>query len=218
MSTSILIIGESGTGKSTAIRTLNPDETYVINIINKPLPFKGWRKLYNTDNKEKRNYFGSCAYNEVVQCLNAINKEKPHIKTVIIDDFQYLMADEFMLRAMEKTYDKFTEIGKHAWEVIKFTEKCRNDLVIIFLSHNEISEKDGKSRAKTIGKLLNEKITVEGLFTIVLQSEIKDGEYVFKTQGDEHTVAKSPLDMFKTNYIPNDLQLVIDSVNDYNEG
>jgi hypothetical protein len=112
------------------------------------------------------------------------------------------MASEFMNRALEKGYDKFTEIALHVWKIIEKAQACRDDLTIIFLSHSETS---------------NDKITVEGLFTIVLQSGLKDGEYVFKTQGDERTIAKSPMDMFAKIFIPNDLQLVVSSINKYNE-
>jgi adenylate kinase family enzyme len=221
MSTSVLVIGESGTGKSTAIRTLDSKSTYIINVIDKPLPFKGWGKNYKRDEKEKgrnTNYFSPSNHTAIINCLDKINKDRDYIKTVIIDDFQYVMANEFMSRALERGYDKFTEIALHVWDIIKKTYVCRKDLTIIFLSHSEISESDGKARAKTIGKLLNDKITVEGMFTIVLQSGLKDGEYVFKTQGDECTIAKSPLGMFESKYIPNDLQLVVDSINKYNEG
>jgi hypothetical protein len=215
MSTSILIIGESGTGKSTAIRTLDPASTFIINVLNKPLPFKEWKKQYKQD-KNGFNYYVPDNHLIISKAMESISTKSPEIKTIIIDDFQYIMANEFMNRASEKGFDKFMEIAEHAWRILINAQGYRDDLTIIFLSHSEVGE-DGKIRAKTIGKFLNEKISIEGMFTIVFQSLISDGNYYFKTNGDESTIAKSPLEMFNDKLIPNDLQLVINSVNKYNE-
>ena len=219
MSTSILIIGESGTGKSTAIRSLDPTSTFIISILDKPLPFKGWKKQYKQYKQDKNNfnYYTSDDHLIISKAMESISTKSPEIKTIIIDDFQYIMANEFMNRASEKGYVKFMEIAEHAWRILINAQRYRDDLTVIFLSHSEVGD-DGKIRAKTIGKLLNEKITIEGMFTIVFQSLISDGNYYFKTNGDESTIAKSPLEMFEDKLIPNDLQMVIDSVNKYNEG
>lgn len=219
MALAILIIGESGTGKSTAIKTLDPKETGIIAVRNKPLPFRGWKKLYYPSTKEKRgNYRITNKHTEIIKSLLHISEKKPNIKNVIIDDFQYIMATEFMNRALENGWGKFTEIASHVWDIFDIIDRLRDDLNIFFLSHSEVSEKDGKSRMKTIGKMLNEKITVEGLFTVVLHSDVSNGKYFFKTQSDETTVAKSPMEMFDKPIIPNDLQLVVDSIHKYNEG
>lgn len=217
MSTGILIIGESGTGKSTAIETLNPKETFIISILNKPLPFKGWRKKYTTIDSEKNpkgNYYSIAKSDCVVKTMNYINMKMPHIKTIIIDDFQYIMSNEFMDRALEKGYDKFSEIGKHAWDVITTALMLRLNLNVIFLSHSDTDD-SGKIKCKTIGKLLDEKVCVEGMFTIVFNSIIKDGQYGFLTQNLGNNIAKSPKGMFEDVFIPNDLQFVVDQINAY---
>jgi len=225
MSTSILIIGESGTGKSTSIRTLDPRETFIINIDHKPLPFKGWQKSYKSEGKEMT-YFvpqlwdnekkHQCTALSILHILSRISDARPEIKTVIIDDAQYMMSNEFMHRATERGYDRFSEIGQHANFLLEKMNFYRNDLILIFMWHSQINE-DGISRPKTIGKLLSEKVTMEGKFVIVFQSSIRDGKYQFQTNGDETTIAKSPLGMFEEKYIENDLQIVVDTVNRYNE-
>lgn len=204
MSTSILILGESGTGKSTAIRTLDPKETFIINVINKPLPFKGWKK-YNTcvsDNTD-----------QICRWLEIINKKKPDIKNIIIDDFQYIMANEYMHKSNIAGFQKYMDIGKHAWDVLNKAKDLRDDLNVFFLSHSETI--DGKSKIKTIGKLLDEKITIEGMFTIVLFTVLENNSYYFTTQNNGMNTCKSPLGMFNESKIPNDFKLVADAIRNY---
>lgn len=214
MATTILIIGESGTGKSTAIRTLDPKETFLINVLDKPLPFRGWRKKYKKANGEEGNMYSSDICSNVIKALNHISNKKEAIKTVIIDDFQYLMGNEFMRRASEKGWEKFTEIAQNAWKVIMSAQMCRNDLNIFFLSHSE-TDSFGKTKCKTIGKMLDEKICLEGMFTLVLSAIIQDEHYYFQTKNDGSIMAKTPMDMFEDKYIPNDLKLVNDTINAY---
>jgi len=222
MSTNVLIIGESGSGKSTAIRTLNPKETFIINVLDKPLPFKGWRRNYiivkDEDGKitNETNYLYTDKYSKICSIMQYISKHRIDIKNVIIDDFQYIMANEFMNRASEKGYEKFTEIAKHAWDVINASNFARNDLTFFYLSHCD-TDANGKIKCKTIGKMLDDKISIEGMFSVVFYSHIREEGYVFQTQGDGNTIAKSPMDMFNELYIPNDLQYVADKVNDYFE-
>jgi len=120
MSNTSLIIGESGTGKSTSIRNLNPEETFIINVLNKPLPFRGYKNQYKMVSADGAtgNYYASNKYENIVLVINKINAKRLDIKTLIIDDFQYLMANEFMSRALERGYDKFSEIGKHAYDLL----------------------------------------------------------------------------------------------------
>jgi len=223
MSTPILIIGESGAGKSTSIHTLDPKETFIINVLNKPLPFRGWKKLYkkikiDVKSNEKTNYHVPINHENLNQSIREISDKRPDIKVIVIDDFQYIMSNEFMSRASEAGWSKFTEIAQHAWQILKNAQDYREDLIIIFLAHSEVTDVDGKTRMKTIGKLLNEKISIEGMFTIVFHAFFLDGQYLFKTNADETTIAKSPMGMFETKTIPNDLKYVIDSINKYNEG
>ena len=217
MSNATLIIGQSGTGKSTSIRTLDPKETFIINVLDKPLPIKGYRLMYKTianNNEKEGNYYSTDDYKRLFKSIKLVNDERPDIKVLIIDDWQYLLCNEFMNRASEKGYDKFTDIALHAWETINLLLKCRDDLMCFVLSHSEIDNR-GQSKCKTVGKLLDEKITVEGMFTVVLHTKIVDGNFKFLTQNDGDHIAKSPLGMFDDKYIDNDLLFVKNKISEY---
>jgi ABC-type dipeptide/oligopeptide/nickel transport system ATPase component len=216
MSNTILIIGESGSGKSTSIRSLNPLETVIINVLDKPLPFKGFKKNYikmATEDK-KVNYFATDEANKIKQAIDKVNQTRPEVKNIIIDDFQYIMANEFMRRALERGYDKFSEIGQKTWDLIKHISQGREDINCFILSHSH-SDDSGKIKCKTIGKMLDDKICVEGMFTIVLHALTSDNKYKFLTQNDGTHLAKSPLGMFKEKYIDNDLLEINKAINDY---
>ena len=182
----ILIIGESGTGKSTSIRNLT--NAGIINVYGKPLPFKGSMKTVNIDD---------C--NKIISLLN-----KAEADVIVIDDFQYLLVNQFMNRAMEKGYDKFTEMAKGYYDVVDTVRKMPNQKRVYFLSHSE-RDNFGNVKAKTIGKLLDEKVTVEGLFTIVLKTVVTEGNYYFQTHNSGQDTVKSPMDMFAEDYIANDI-------------
>ena len=216
MSNTLLIIGESGTGKSSSLRNLNPAETFVINVLDKPLPFRGFKKNYVAATKENPtgNYFASDDYAKIRSVITAVNERRPDIKNLIIDDWQYLLCNEFMRRATETGFTKFTEIGRNAWQVIRDLILTRSDLNCFVLAHSDV-DANGKAKIKTIGKLLDEKVTVEGMFTVVLHSMIVDGQYKFLTQHDGTHVAKSPMDMFEDRYIDNDLAFVNERMNAY---
>lgn len=211
MSNCTLIIGESGTGKSTSIRNLDPESTYIINILGKPLPFRGYKNIYS---QEKKNYFSSDDYSQLLAYIKAINERRPEVTTLIIDDFQYLLANEFMRRSSEKGYERFTDIGKHAWDVIKALTETREDLYCFVLSHSD-SDPTGRMKCKTIGKMLDDKITLEGMFTMVFHSMIIDGEFKFLTQNNGIYMAKTPMGMFDEKLIDNDLYEIIQSMNNY---
>jgi hypothetical protein len=217
MATTILIIGESGTGKSTSIRKLDPKETYIINVLDKPLPFKGWKKNYQKTNEEPGNLYASDDSKQIIKCLMHISQKLPDVKSIVIDDFQYVMGNEFMRRAAENGWGKFTEIAQHAWETIVAAQSLRANLNVFFLSHSEM-DAFGKTKCKTIGKMLDEKICLEGMFTIVLSSIIVDEQYYFQTKNDGFIIGKSPMDMFEDKFIPNDLQLVKKTIDEYFEG
>lgn len=216
MTNTILIIGESGSGKSTSIRTLDPTTTFIINVIDKPLPFKGVKKKFTKINADATtgNYYATDDYNRIRQLIAIVNKSRPDIKTLIIDDWQYTMGNEFMRRAGEKGYDKFTEIGQHAWKILNDLNQCRDDLDCFVLSHSDLDQ-NGKAKCKTIGKMLDDKITVEGMFTIVFHSIVIDGKHKFLTQHDGMHIAKSPLGMFSEKYIENDLKSVKEQITNY---
>lgn len=217
MANLVLILGQSGTGKSTSIRNMDSKNTFIIQTVNKPLPFKDFKKNYplvDKDGKGKR--LVSDNYEKIIRCLKYLNKDKD-IKNIIIDDFQYVISGEFMVRAKEKGFDKFTEMAQHYYMIIDIASRLREDLNVIFLSHNEQKE-DGTSKVKTIGKMLDEKITIEGLFTIVLNTVIQDNKYYFQTQNNGFNTTKSPLGMFDEQLIENDLKLVTEKINEYYGG
>lgn len=217
MSNATLIIGESGTGKSTSIRNLDESETFIINVLDKPLPFKGFKKRYIKVSKDGGNYFVSDDYNDILKSIKYISDNRPEIKNIIIDDYQYIMANEFMRRAMDRGFDKFTEIGQHAWKIIEYSVKCRDDLFFFFLSHSEL-DSAGRFKCKTIGKMIDNTITLEGMFTTVLHTTVMDGKYKFITQNNGVHIAKSPMGMFESIYIDNDLNQVKTHMNNYYSG
>lgn len=213
MANLVLILGESGTGKSTSIESLDPKETFILQTIKKPLPFKNSYKLRTT--KEDGNRFISSDYQTIISIFNWIDKSK--FKTLIVDDFQYILANEFMQRATERGFDKFTEMAQKYYNIIMAASNLRDDLTVIFMSHLERKD-DGSEKVKTIGKLLDEKITVEGLFTIVLTTRVEQSEYFFETQNNGRNTTKSPRGMFKESKIPNDLSIVTKAINEYYGG
>jgi len=221
----ILIIGESGSGKSTSIETLDPKQTFIINVKNKPLPFKGWKANYLPFNKDNPNgnYIGTDDPNTILRTMQYVSDKMPHIKHLIIEDYQYMSANEYMNRASEAGFAKFTSIGKNIYSTADLHNKLRDDLTVVYINHPDESTDamgDRKVRAKTAGKLIDNVVTLEGLFTTVLFTKVKKGkegmEYSFITQSDGMTTAKSPKGMFDTLEIPNDLNYVINKMNEYN--
>ena len=224
MAQSVLIIADSGTGKSTSMRTLDPKETFIINIANKPLPFKGWKKNYTTIGKEnpKGNMTSAFSASGVMSAMAHVNDKMPHIKTLVIDDWQYMSSFEYFDRANEKGYDKFTQIAANLAQVAKMPKDMRDDLTIFFLTHSEeTTDVNGhrKVKAKTIGKMIDNTLTLEGLFSIVLFGRVKKTEdaleYGFDTQNNGENTCKSPMGMFEDSFIDNDLQLVKDCIIKY---
>lgn len=211
MSNTTLILGESGSGKSTSIRNLDPSTTFIISILDKPLPFRGYRSKYNV---ELKNYHASDDYRSILSYINAVNTRRPEVSVLILDDFQYLMANEFMNRSMERGFDKFTDIANHAWSVIKALTETRDDLRCFVLTHSDI-DGQGKSKIKTIGKMLDDKIALEGMFTVIFHSMVLDDEYKFLTQNDGNHMAKSPMGMFSEKLIDNDLVSIIGLMKEY---
>lgn len=200
MAIPVLILGESGTGKSASLRNFEPDDLKVINVANKPLPFKNKFESISTDD-----------YRTIIKELK-LNKKK----VAVIDDAQYLMANEFMRRATERGFDKFTEIAQNFWTLVNTVKDLPADQVVYFLAHIE-RDANGNEKIKTIGKLLDEKITVEGMFTIVLKTNVTDGVYSFITQNSGHDTVKSPIGMFPSIVIDNDLKYVDEKIRNYYE-
>tara|TARA_R100001530_G_scaffold136146_1_gene115479 strand:+ start:3273 stop:3953 length:681 start_codon:yes stop_codon:yes gene_type:complete len=226
MAQSVLVIADSGTGKSTAIRTLDPKETFIINIANKPLPFQGWKKDYTMISKEnpKGNMTSASTAPGIIKAMQHVNDKMPHITNLVIDDWQYMSSFEYFDRANEKGYDKFTQIAANLAQVAKMPKDMRDDLTIFFLTHSEeTTDVNGhrKVKAKTIGKMIDNTLTLEGLFSIVLFGRVKkteDGlEYGFDTENNGENTCKSPMGMFKDSFIDNDLQLVKNCITEYEQ-
>jgi len=227
MAQNVLVIADSGTGKSTSIRTLDPKETFIINIANKPLPFKGWKSKYTQISKENKdgNLTSASSSAGIVKAIQHVDKNMPNIKTLVVDDWQYMSSFEYFDRANEKGYDKFTQIAANLAMVAKLPKDLRDDLTVFFLTHSEDSTDingNRKVKAKTIGKMIDNTLTLEGLFSIVLFGKVNkndDGEleYGFETQNNGENTCKSPMGMFEDKFIPNDLQLVKDCIEEYNK-
>lgn len=225
MAQGVLVIAESGSGKSTSIENLNPAETFIINVANKGLPFRGWKKKYILWSKEtpNGNMYNKSTPEGIEACIKYVSEKRPEIKYLVIDDFQYMSSFEFFDRADEKGYEKFTKIGAHLARIARMPKDMRDDLIIFFLTHAEEStdvEGKRKFKAKTIGKMVDEKLTLEGLFSVVLFGKAKKDKegnirYVFETQTNGENTCKSPKDMFPTFEIANDLKLVADAITDY---
>lgn len=225
MAQSILIIAESGSGKSTSIETLNPQETFIINVANKPLPFKGWKSKYKkwTKDTPDGNLYHASNATMIEAAFKYVDTKRTEIKTIVIDDFQYMSAFEYFDTAEQKGYDKFTKIAANLAKVARLPKDLREDLTVVFMMHAEDSvDMDGrrKVKAKTVGKMIDNALTLEGLFSIVLFGKVKkdkDGNirYVFETQNNGENTCKSPKGMFTTVEIPNDLAFVKKAVEDY---
>lgn len=202
MAVKVLIIGESGTGKSTSLQNFAKDEVCYINPIRKELPFRG---------KFKESLRGETDINKVTRFILESKK-----KVIVIDDAQYTMAVQYMHRLKENGWDKYNDIQSDFFRLIDLADQLPEDVTMYFLSHLETKE-DGRQKIKTIGKMLDEKITIEGLFTTVLKTYVSDGKYYFLTQNSGLDTVKSPIGLFPTFAIDNDLKYVDEKIRNYYE-
>ena len=196
----VLILGESGSGKSASMRNFDVNEVGIFNVASKPLPFR--KKIPKAD---------GATYGTIIKTLSA-----PKLKKYVIDDSQYLLCFEMFRTANETGYQKFTNMALNFYNLIQFIiSRTPPDVIVYFLHHTETTA-DGKVKAKTIGKMLDEKLTVEGLFSIVLMCQTDGISHKFITQSDGCTTAKSPMEMFD-NEIDNDLKFVDAKIREYYE-
>lgn len=217
--TLVAIVGESGTGKTTSIRNLPPESTYIIRLLNKIPPVKGWKSKY----KEGVNTSLAKDWMDVINTIKEVNKD-PKYKVLVIDDLGALMSDEFLSRASESGFNKFTEIGQHMFYVLKAAQKCREDLIVFCIFHPETTTdvfgRTGR-KIRTIGKILDEKYTLEGIFSIILYTKVEQDDskrdYKFVTNWIEGYPAKSPLGMFPDLYIENDLAKVTEYIRSWEQ-
>ena len=214
------IVGATGTGKSTAIKHLDPKETYIINVAKKELPFKGSEKLYNAENK---NYKEVDDANEITRLLRTLSDKAPHIKNIVIEDSNYIMGFNIVSKATEVGYTKFSLMAKDMVDLFRESRKLREDITVFYLTHPETIEDGGDIvgyKIKTAGKLIDNQVLLEGLMTVCLYTyveENKDGtaSYHFITIRFKKMPAKSPDGMFTEIKIPNNLQLVVDTIREY---
>jgi len=224
----IAIVGKSGEGKSTSmgsipeleIEGLNPKETFLINVTaGKDLPFRGWRKLYNSENK---NYLETTDAKKIAELIANISSKAPNIKNIVVDDGKFIMSFEYMSRAKENGYNKFVDLGVNTKILIDAAKATRPDLKVYFMWHTEDNKEFGL-KMKTVGNMIDQYLTLEGLFTIILYSKVEKGvgnkmKYEFVTNNDGKYPAKSPVGMFKDMYIKNDLGFVNKQIDDYYNG
>lgn len=237
MANAIAVVGDSGSGKSTSIGQipelgiigLDPKETFLINVMGKPLPMRGWRSKYVEIDLSKPptegNYLATTDSALIVKTLKYINENRRDIKNVVLDDFIYIMSSSFMAKALQAGFDKFNALGKSAYDVINTGITMRNGLNFIMLTHDD--EDNGKAKIKFLGKLLEDKVNPAGMFTIVLFTTsvtspqgVTSYHFITNKHMDNRGVlipAKSPVGMFEEKLIPNDMGVVIETVEKYYE-
>jgi len=226
----IALVGKSGSGKSTSyghipelqIKGLNPKETVIVNVAGKDLPFRGWAKAYQGSPKDGGNYVETSDASVIAEIIKFVSANRQEIKNIVIDDSQYTMAFEFMRRAKENGYGKFADIGVNTAKMMEAAKNTRKDLKVYFLWHPE-EDKDLGFKMKTVGKMVDDYLTLEGLFSVILYTTTSKGadnkiQYQFVTNFDGKYPAKSPVGMFKDLYIPNDLAIVSELIDHYNNG
>ena len=209
MSYATLILGESGTGKTCSLRNLDPSQCLLIQPVRKPLPFRanGWKEIAQKND-------GGNVYvpSDMTRIAPAMYRCAAPI--VIVDDYQYVLASMFMARRTENGFQKFSDIGGIGYDIAKAASELAPDKRVYILAHTQTDE-NGRTKIKTIGKLLDEKITLEGLFTTVLRTVVDGENYYFSTRNNGFDTVKSPMGMFEDALIPNDIALVDTTICDY---
>lgn len=196
----VMVYGQSGTGKSTSLRNFKSEDVCIVNVSGKPLPFKNKHKTFNTDD---------------YMAIETAIKKAP-AKSIVIDDATYLMTGEYMRTAKVTGYQKFTDLALNYYTLVKTAAALPDDKIVYFMGHSDI-DSNGNEKFKTIGKLLDEKITLEGMFTIVLKTVVTDGKYQFSTRNSGQDTVKTPMGMFNEPLIDNDLAAVDKAIRDYYE-
>ena len=198
MAVLVMVYGHSGSGKSASLRNVDPEQVAVINVLGKPLPFRSNMKTYITND-----------YGKIDAAIHSTKR-----KSIVIDDATYLMTGEFMRNAKVAGYQKFTDMAANFNTLLMRAKELPDDVVVYFFGHSE-RDGDGGEKFKTIGKLLDEKVCVEGYFTIVLKTVVQDGRYLFSTRNDGMDTVKTPLGMFNDALIENDLAAVDKTIREY---
>lgn len=209
MSYATLVLGESGTGKTCSLRNLDPKNTLLIQPVRKPLPFRstGWKEIKA---KGDGNNILVCSNPQaIINCMHA-----SPFDVIVVDDWQYILASMYMAARNVKGFDKFTEIGGAGFDIAKAASELAENKRVYVLAHTT-SDEFGNTRIKTLGKLLDDKIVVEGMFTTVLRTHVENGRYLFSTQNSGSDTVKSPMGMFSEKYIENDLAAIDEIIKEY---
>ena len=207
MAIPVLIIGKSGSGKSASLRNFDPNRVALINVLGKPLPFKG-----------KFNQFVTDDYTKIKNAVSSVASKKER-DVVVIDDAGYLITNMFMrghssAGSGNGVFTLYNAIGDHFWGLVEHVRNMPSDIRVYFIMHEDVND-FGQVKPKTIGKLIDEKVCLEGMFTICLRCMISDGKHVFRTQSDGSDVAKSPIGMFEELEIDNDMSVVDQKICEY---
>lgn len=209
----LCVMGDSGAGKTTSCRTLDPSSTYYIDCDKKGLSWKGWREQYNA---ERKNYIKTDDPNTVLSLIWNINLKAPHIKTIVVDTINGLMVADEMRRSKEKGYDKWMDLAACIYGIVDYALTVRDDLTVIFMAHIQVDREDDGyrfSHIRTSGKKLD-KIILESKFPVVLLAKCVDGRHVFETHAN-HSTAKTPMGAFEANEIDNDMAKVLEVLAEY---
>ena len=227
MSNIIGLAGFSGAGKSTSLKYLDPASTFIISCTNKQLQIPGFRKKYPKaevkDNKLVGNWLISNSYSKIEKIMKIVSQSRPEVKTVVIDDANYLLSNETFATALEKGYNKFSVMAKNYYDLLQMCMNLRDDLTVIFICHleNEGTDDDPKYHIWTTGKMLSQQINLDGLFSYLLYAERykDDGDdevkYHFKTKTDGNDTCRTVEGRFKDKYIEPNMKLVIDTINKF---
>jgi len=210
----IAIMGESGSGKTTSTRTLDPKTTFYIDCDKKGLAWKGWRTQYNSESK---NFYSGRDLQKIEQILRGVSEKRPDISTIVIDTLNTCMVDTEVKSMKEKGFDKWIDLTQYVWNVCETASQLRDDITVIIMFHSETIRDDfgySFTRIKTNGRKL-EKVVLESLFSTVLLAKQNDnGDYVFYTKMKNST-AKAPMGAFDSDEIPNDLQAVLNALSEF---
>lgn len=229
MSSIVCIGGFSNSGKSTSIKYLDPESTFIISCTNKQLQIPGFRKKYPKvtikDSKLVGNWYINNNYSKIQDMLNLVSKSRSEVKTIVIDDINYLLSNETFQNALNKGYEKFSVMAKNYYDLIQYCQTLRDDLMIVIITHleNYGTELDPLYRIWTTGKMLTSQINLDGLFSYIIYCEryIDDSDevqYRFKTRTDGNDTCRSVQGCFEEKYIEPNLKLVVDTINKFENG
>ena len=230
MSSIICLAGLSNSGKSTSLKYLNPESTFIISCTNKQLQIPGFRKKYSKitiqEGKILGNWYVSNNYSQIEKVMSAVSKNRPEITTIVLDDVNYLLSNETFATALTKGYEKFSVMAKNYYDLIQFCQDLRDDLNIVFITHIENcgTEIDPVYRMWTTGKMLTSQINLDGLFSYIIYSEryIDDVDnevhYRFKTRTDGNDTCRSVEGCFENKYVEPNMKMVLDRINEFELG